>query len=170
MSRRPDLRKELLRRADRDQQARRNVGDAPTSQEWDAVEAVDRENCAWLQDVVNECGWPGIDLVGPEGAHAAWLIAQHAPLDLQRRWLPLLADAVKHRDAAAVNLAYLQDRVRCREHQPQRYGTQWRAQDGQQRLQPLEDPDEVNNLRAALDMPLLSADDIANARPREKAR
>jgi hypothetical protein len=33
------------------------------------------------------------------GAHAAWLLGQHAPPDLQEECLPLLQDAVARGDA-----------------------------------------------------------------------
>jgi hypothetical protein len=129
------------------------------------VKAVDADNSPWLESIITEHGWPGAEFVGEDGAHSAWLIAQHAPLHLQRQWLPLLREAVQAGNAEAVDLAYLDDRVRVREQHPQRHGTQWLVREGEQRLYPLEAPDEVNDRRAALGLPLLNEDDIANAWP-----
>jgi hypothetical protein len=63
--------------------------------EWETVVApVDRDNAAWLREIVARHGWPGYRLVGEAGAHAAWLLAQHAPPELQEECLLLLQDAV----------------------------------------------------------------------------
>ncbi|WP_435159104.1 DUF6624 domain-containing protein [Amycolatopsis sacchari] len=163
--RRPDLRAELIARAEVDQDARRTLGDPPTSEQWDLVKAVDADNSAWLEDIIAGHGWPGADMVCEDGAHAAWLLAQHAPLHLQQRWLPLLGQAVEAGEAAAVDLAYLDDRVRIREQRPQRHGTQWLVRGGEQRLFPLDEPDQVNHRRAALGLPLLATREIADAWP-----
>ena len=39
---------------------------------------VDKENQIWLGMVIDKFGWPGKSLVGRDGAHAAWMLAQHA--------------------------------------------------------------------------------------------
>lgn len=161
----PELRAELIRRAKDDQDARRSLGDPPTSEQWDAVKAVDAENAPWLEGILAEYGWPSAGLAGEDGAHAAWLLAQHAPLHLQQRCLPLLRQAVEAGDAAAVDLAYLDDRVRIRQGRPQRHGTQWLVRNGEQRLYPLEEPDQVNHRRAALGLPLIASEDMADAWP-----
>jgi hypothetical protein len=46
-----------------------------------AVLEIDAEATAFLKMVVDEHGWPGISLVGEDGASAAWLLAQHADAD-----------------------------------------------------------------------------------------
>lgn len=158
----PELRAELINRANHDQDARSALNDPPTSEQWEAVKAVDADNTPWLEGIVAEHGWPGAELVCEDGAHAAWLLAQHAPLYLQQQWLPLLRQAAEAGDAAAVDLAYLDDRVRIREQRPQRHGTQWLVHGGEQRLMPIEDAAEINERRAILGLPRLSEGDIAN--------
>jgi hypothetical protein len=60
--------------------------------EWEtAVAPVDRDNTARLREIVGQHVWPDHRLVGEAGAHAAWLLAQHAPPDLQEQWLGLIA-------------------------------------------------------------------------------
>ncbi|MEY9211971.1 hypothetical protein NI17_007845 [Thermobifida halotolerans] len=146
------LREELLARARRDTEARTAVPVGRDPEEWRrAVAPVDRDNTAWLRDVIGEHGWPGRSLVGEDGAHAAWLLVQHAPHDLQQRCLPLLREAVAAGEAEATELAYLEDRVRCHEGMPQRYGTQYlRLPDGEVRLYEVEDPEGLDERRAAV--------------------
>lgn len=144
---RPELRSELLRRAQEDQAAR-----SGPDLDWEAVRAVDAENRAWLKTVVAEVGWPGRSVAGEDGAHAAWLLAQHADPDpaFQRTCLDLLSEAVKHGEATLAELAYLTDRVLLAEDKPQEYGTQLHGQEEGWAPRNLRDPDNVDERRAAM--------------------
>jgi hypothetical protein len=68
-----ELRTELLRRMEQDQQARLS-----DDLESGAFATVDAENLPWLKNLIHSRGWPGASLVGTDGAHAAWLLVQHA--------------------------------------------------------------------------------------------
>ncbi len=114
---------------------------------------IDVANTDRLREIVSQYGWPGRSLVGDEGAHNAWLIAQHADrqLDFQREALELLADAVRRGDAAKRDLAYLTDRVRMNEGREQVYGTQIAdVRDGNGVPWPVEDPANLDARRAAV--------------------
>jgi uncharacterized protein DUF6624 len=118
-----DLVRELGARCGADQALRRLPMEEPGL--FDRLAAVDADNQAWLARVVEERGWPGRTIVGPDGAHNAWLLAQHAPdLDFQVRCRDLVATAVDTGEATPAQLAYLDDRVRMRQGLGQRYGTQ----------------------------------------------
>ncbi len=147
-----ELRAELLERAGRDQAARTSLPPGELMAEWETVVApVDRDNTARLREIVGRHGWPGHRLVGADGAHAAWLLVQHAPEDVQEECLPLLADAVARGDASAVDLAYLTDRVLMHRGEPQLHGTQYRqVRDGVLELWPVRDPAGLDERRAAL--------------------
>ena len=124
-----------------------------------AFARVDVANTDRLREIVAAYGWPGRALVGDEGADHAWLIAQHADhqLDSQRLFLKELRGAVEAGDAPARHLAYLTDRVAMNEGRPQRFGTQVGAmQDGAAVPWPIEDPDDVDERRAAMGLPPLS--------------
>ncbi|SER63246.1 hypothetical protein SAMN05421870_10379 [Streptomyces qinglanensis] len=58
-------------------------------------------------------GWPTAEPVGEEAARAAWLIAQHTDrqLDVQRRALRLMRQAVSAGRASPRDLAFLHDRT-----------------------------------------------------------
>jgi hypothetical protein len=145
------LRKELLARAGRDQAARESLRCEHHVRQWaQTVEPVDRANSARLREILAEHGWPGHQLVGVEAAHAAWLLAQHAPPDLQEECLPLLEDAVSRDDASRRDLAYLMDRVLMFRGQPQVYGTQYLEMDGILTLWTVQEPGGLDQRRAAL--------------------
>jgi hypothetical protein len=138
------LRAELLRRVDKDQAAR-------LAHDSDAWGEADRENLPWLRGVIAAHGWPGTSLVGPDGAHAAWLLVQHADADpgFQRRCLDLMTAAVQAGEATQRDLAYLTDRVLLAEGSQQEYGTQLISRGGTWVPRNLRDLEGVDERRAA---------------------
>lgn len=147
MTDRPDLRAELLRRADRDQAARRD-------RDVEAIGRADEENLPWLKDVLAEVGWPRRRAVGEDGAHAAWLLAQHADRDpaFQRRCLDLVTVAAEQGEASRTEIAYLTDRVLLAEGQPQEFGTQVVARAGEWVPSRLREPGGVDERRATVSL------------------
>jgi hypothetical protein len=81
---------------------------------------------ALLRQILAEFGWPGIRLVGEDGASGAWIVVQHADDDVAfQRWcLTQLEAAYRQGEARGSHLAYLTDRVLGNEGKPQLYGTQ----------------------------------------------
>jgi hypothetical protein len=103
--------------------------------------------------------WPGWRLVGTDGAHAAWLIAQSCIDDvgLQHRCLEMLEVAVACSDADPVHLAYLADRVRMNDGLDQLYGSQFVVgAQGELEAWPVDDPVAVDARRARLGLPPLA--------------
>jgi len=148
---RADLLRELLSRRRIDQNLRAALLRGHR-EAYDQLLRVDDENAKWLEQVVNEIGWPTVDLVGEEGAHAAWMLAQHADRRpaFQRRCQMLMQEAVARGEAAPADLAHLTDRVLLAEGKDQIYGTQTTARDGRFVACRLRDPDRVDELRAAV--------------------
>ncbi|MBC9725718.1 DUF6624 domain-containing protein [Streptomyces sp. TRM68367] len=104
-----------------------------------------------LDEIMDTYCWPAADLVGPDAARAAWLIAQHADrqLGVQRRALRLLEQAVADGRASARDLAFLRDRTLVNEGREQIYGTQIAGvRDGQPVPWPCREPGRVDELRA----------------------
>ncbi len=131
-----------------------------------AMQAADQEGSgaheerqARLEEIFDEYGWPGHDLVGEAGSTAAWVIAQHSDLDLafHERALELLTEAVDTDNASPGDLAYLTDRVAVAKGEPQTYGTQIRC-DGKKPVPPtpIADPDAVDELRTEAGLQPLS--------------
>jgi hypothetical protein len=154
------LRDELLQMAKEDQDVRRELlergelfkGYHPQ------MEELHQRNNQRLNEIADIHGWPGKDLVGEDGASAAFLIVQHAISmpSLMRRCLPLMQQAAQNNDLDAQSLAYLEDRIRLMEGRSQRYGTQYDwDDDGQMSPCPIEEPDTVNERRAQVGLDTL---------------
>ncbi len=149
------LRQELLEMMRADQLARRELM-ATADLDGAAVERlcqIDRQHTARMKAIVAQVGWPAEKLVGRDGAHAAWLLVQHADLDVEfQAWcLSLLETAASSGQASPVDAAYLFDRVRVNRKRPQRYGTQFRQDaNGRYEPQPIEDAEHVDERRAAI--------------------
>jgi hypothetical protein len=118
------------------------------SGDWDIAD--DQARTERLKEIIAEYGWPTFDLVGEDGADAAWLIAQHSDLDpeFQQEALNLLKKAAADDQASKGNVAYLEDRVAAGAGAPQTYGTQIGCVRGQAKPAPLKDPERVDEFRA----------------------
>jgi len=155
------LRTELLGLVARDQANRDGVDSVlaahgSTSPEADsalkAMAAADAPLMARLTEIIKAKGWPGRTLVGDDGAHAAWLVLQHAPPAVQRSMLPLVRAAVAKHEARASDLALLEDRVLVDDGKPQRYGSQlmYPQVGGTPTLRPIDDEACVDARRASV--------------------
>lgn len=105
-----------------------------------------------LSELLDQYGWPGPDLVGEEGAVAAWLLLQHADSATQRRCLPVLTEAVEAGRADPEHLACVTDRIELQEGRPQIYGTHLcvSADGGREPVQGVVDSARLDQRRAAL--------------------
>jgi hypothetical protein len=125
------------------------------------MEAVHIRNAARLRELIAQHGWPAEDLAGPDGAEAAWLIAQHSTgePDFMSTALRLVQVCAEQGRVPAWHAAYLEDRIALYEGRPQRFGTQGidDPRDGLPRPWTIADPDRVNDLRASVGLKPLSA-------------
>ncbi len=158
----PVLRDALLKRMEWDQKSRKAVMESaansidhqPNSQLLQDMHDLDAANRQWLEDFLAKYSWPTQTEVGKDGAHAAWMIVQHAdaaPL-FQRKCLIMIRELfdARPREVDPVDLAYLTDRVRVANGLKQQYGTQVQMRNGIFRAIEIEKPDEVERLRANL--------------------
>lgn len=123
------LSQELITMAKQDIQLRNELedGDFLSYNYHPKMKALHDRNADRLSAIIQEHGWPGKSKVGDEAAHAAWLILQHAigHPQLQRKCFPMLVEQVETKEMDPVELAMLEDRIRCFEGKPQRFGTQF---------------------------------------------
>lgn len=158
----PALRAALLSRMESDQETRRAVMESvassldgqPSAQLLRDMRDQDEANREWLTEYLTRYSWPTLSQVGKDGAHAAWMIVQHADADreFQQKCLVMirgLYDA-QPKEVDPIDLAYLTDRVRVANGMGQLYGTQVVMRNGIFRPVKIENPEEVERRRAGL--------------------
>ncbi|MFD5189697.1 DUF6624 domain-containing protein [Streptomyces sp. NPDC058357] len=134
--------------ADHRSSIRANSDDPAEQLAWRRLTAQHGDRLAAIMD---EYGWPTAEAVGEEAARAAWLVAQHADrqLDVQRRALELMGQAVSAGSASPRELAFLRDRTLVNEGLEQIYGTQIAGvKDGAPVPWPCEQPEQMDERRA----------------------
>ena len=92
----------------------------------------------------------GSDVIGSNGNFTLFLVIQHADLETQEQYLPMMREAVKNKKASAYHLALLGDRVALLRGKKQIYGSQV-ARDKETNafyILPLLDPYNVDKRRA----------------------
>lgn len=117
---------------------------------WETIKKKDSINLIRVKNILNKRGWLGPDIIGYRGSSALFLVVQHADLESQSKYLPMIREAVKKGQANAADLALLEDRVALGKGGRQIYGSQVRRDDntGTYYVSPLIDPDQVDKRRA----------------------
>lgn len=120
------------------------------------MRSIHGNNAQRLNNIIDELDhWPTVEMVGEEGAYAAWAIAQFASEwpALQRKFLGALNVAAARGEVTQRQLAFLLDRVRFNQGQPQFYGTflDWDAQ-GELSAE-IEQADTLEERRKAVGLP-----------------
>ena len=147
----------------------------------DQMVELDRGNTTRLTEILEREGWPDVRVVGEEASKAVFLVLQHADLDTQVKFLPLLREATQAGAMKSTALPMLEDRVCMRQGRDQIYGSQLtRGANGEAMLWPIEDVAHVDERRARMGMeplaeylrragfPHLLPDVLAKMRPPEK--
>lgn len=113
------------------------------------MEEVHREHARQLRELIEHFGWPNERLAGPDGAEAAWLIAQHAIAEpeFMRVCRRLLEYELDCGTVPMWQLAYLDDRIRVSEGGLQRFGTQFELSPAGYELCPVEEPASLDARR-----------------------
>jgi hypothetical protein len=146
-----ELRDELVALAERDQAFLASPGsdwnsDKAQQELLQLMGAIRRR----LVEILDEYGWPGRNLVGEDGARAAWTLALHTMPEppVLRRCLALIQEAAPSGEAEPWQVAFLVDRLSLLERGVQIYGTTiCRQEDGSFGPPSLEDPDHVDERR-----------------------
>ena len=160
------VRRELLKMGEENQKHRQEIVDLmdrlaksdseKVAKKWkQAVERqneLDSRNQQRLDEIVKQYGWPKRSVFGEEASSVAFSIVQHAELDYQKKYFPLIKEAVAQKEARESDLAILQDRILTREGKKQIYGTQVRLNQKTElmELYPIEDEENVDARRAKI--------------------
>ncbi|MBI1288712.1 MAG: hypothetical protein GC178_14170 [Flavobacteriales bacterium] len=124
--------------------------DSPRVKEyWKEVSARDSVHLVAVKKIIEEHGWLGWNEVGRKGYEALFLVIQHSDTATQRKYLPVLRQAVKDHNALPADLALLEDRVLIGLGKKQIYGSQLETDPatGKYFVSPLEDPEHVDERR-----------------------
>lgn len=119
---------------------------------WKTIQRKDSANHIQVSKILDEYGWLGPSVVGQQGNTTLFLVIQHADLETQEKYLPMMRDAVSRGHATGGQLAFLEDRVALRRGKKQLYGSQIHRDNhtGEYRLAPIEDEPNVNKRRASV--------------------
>ncbi len=117
---------------------------------WQLVSEQDRENEEEVLEILEKRGWVGRSLVGGKANMTLWLVIQHAPLETQEKYLPMLRESVMKGESQGSHLALLEDRIQMRNGEPQTYGSQITTdpETGEQIVYEVKDPEYVNQRRS----------------------
>lgn len=115
---------------------------------WELKKKINHDNVERLEEIIAEHGWPTRSMVGSSAASSVFLIIQHADIEVQKKYLPMMKEAANNKEASWASLALLIDRVNLREGKQQIYGSQiYGNDDGTHYVKDLFDPEYVNQRR-----------------------
>ena len=103
-------------------------------------------NSKALRLLIGSCGWPIVSLHGREAAHGAFVILQHADLELQLELAPLMRLAAERGETLPGTLPLLEDRILVRQGLHQIYGSQFK---GNGEPYPIADVESLDSRRQA---------------------
>lgn len=152
------LQTELLAILEEDQKYRKQMNETqknfgPESKEmndlWKIAMQKDSINLLKVKKILDEKGWVGKDKVGAQANSAIFLVIQHSDLETQKKYLPMMKEAVAKGNASSGSLALLIDRIEIREGRKQIYGSQIGVNQNNKTyyVLPLIDPDNVDKRR-----------------------
>lgn len=125
---------------------------------WKKMAKTDSTNLIKVQKIIDEHGWLGKDIIGKKGNMTLFLVIQHSPIEIQKKYLPIMKEAVKKGNANPSSLALLEDRVALRTGNKQIYGSQIgrNKETGEFYVKPIEDPENVDKRRESVNLNPLS--------------
>ncbi len=120
------------------------------------MDQIDRNNLRIIKKIIEQFGYPKINVVDTPLNETVWLIIQHNPNELEK-YMPLLEKAGKAGDIEMTKVALSQDRMLMNQGKEQIYGSQGSSISqpiGTKQNQytffiwPIKNPNEVNKRRA----------------------
>lgn len=125
---------------------------------WDVKAKTNARNAATLDSIIAVKGWPKISQVGYIASMGAFLIVQHADLERQKKYLPVIKKLCEEKEIQCSNYALMYDRIQVSENKPQRYGSQLTTNEktGKLEFSPIEDEKNVDKRRVEVGLGPLS--------------
>jgi hypothetical protein len=135
-----------------DQELRQKlICEKPDVQLYAQIKETNKRHIELLKSIMSKFGWITISQFGHEASDNTWLLVQHADDDvpLQKEVLALFEELIVRKEVTLQAYAYLYDRVSINEKRPQRFGTQADVIDHSIIFLPIEDPENIDERRAA---------------------
>ena len=125
---------------------------------WEMIHDKDEDNLIKITKILDTRGWLGPDIIGEQGNLTLFLVIQHADIDTQIKYMPMIREAVKNGNAKPDQLALLEDRIAMRQGKKQVYGSQVMVdpETGEYYVSPIEDPENVDKRRAEVGLQPMS--------------
>lgn len=133
---------------DRDQKTRTGADSASF------MHYIDSCNLVQVKILLDKYGWMGTSVIGDKANSALFLVIQHADLETQLMYFPLLQKSAEIGESKFSNLALMQDRIFMRQEKKQIYGSQvvFNKVSGAPEFYPIDDEKNVNVRRAKIGM------------------
>ena len=120
------------------------------------MQRIDSINQSEICDILDSRGFVGKDVVG-DACAVYWLVIQHSPVELQKKYFPMFVEAMHRGEMAKSQVAMMDDRIAMFEGRPQKYGSQIvENEKGQRVIYNLLDPAKVDQWRSEMDLNPLS--------------
>ena len=121
-------------------------------EQWKLIDKVDSLNQIDIENLITDRGWLSAKDVGIKGSSTLFIVIQHADLETQQQYLPMMRTAVKEGKAKGYDLALLEDRVAIALGQKQIYGSQVQRDEetGDYSVSPIQDPINVDKRRQSV--------------------
>ncbi|HZZ30539.1 MAG TPA: DUF6624 domain-containing protein [Phenylobacterium sp.] len=119
---------------------------------WAEIKPIDEANLKALLAMLPPEGWFTISKYGKAGSNVAFLIVQHSDISQWSRFAPVLEKLAAQGEVRGGDYALMYDRLALHDGRLQRYGSQMVCQAGKYVPDRLEDPDHLDERRAALGM------------------
>jgi len=125
---------------------------------WTLQSAADSINTLRIIEIIDKDGYPGKSVVGPGLASTAFLVIQHADLEVQEKYLPIITEAADEGEVNWSSVALLVDRVNTRNDRPQIYGSQVSSdpETGESFFFEIAEPYKVDSIRGTVGLGPLS--------------
>ncbi|WP_210463873.1 DUF6624 domain-containing protein [Rufibacter roseolus] len=149
------LRAELEKIHDTDQAVRQGfdqVKEEDRNAFFTKMQQVDSVNQIAVIKMLEKYGWLPQSKIGGKAADGLFLVVQHAPARVIRKYLPSLKKMAQKGEASPTDAAMMEDRLLMFEGEKQIYGTQATSmgrEDGKMYIWPIEDSKHVNERRKA---------------------
>ena len=116
----------------------------------------DKKNQEQVVKILDENGWPGISQVGENANSAVFLVIQHAPVEIQEKYFPLLKESAEKGESKMADMALMDDRIRMHRKERQWYGSQTVTIEGKSYVWPIENAKNVDDRRNNVQLPPLA--------------